>query len=77
MNVDAFRGAGLLGQKTTVRTRYGRLVLPCSLQEWFRQALHYPGIQLMPLTPRSLSSPPDCLTGSIVIRPKLFFLDNW
>lgn len=30
---------------------YGRLVLPCSLEEWFEQALNYPGIQLLELTP--------------------------
>lgn len=30
---------------------YGRLVLPCSLEEWFEQALNYPGVQLMGLTP--------------------------
>jgi len=28
-----------------------RLELPCSLQEWFDQALGYPGIRLMALTP--------------------------
>ncbi|MEW6666600.1 MAG: type II toxin-antitoxin system VapC family toxin [Thermodesulfobacteriota bacterium] len=31
---------------------YGRLDLPCSLDEWFEQAIAYPGIQLFPLTPR-------------------------
>lgn len=30
---------------------YGRLKLPCSLEEWMRQALSYPGIQLLELTP--------------------------
>ncbi|RMI12730.1 MAG: type II toxin-antitoxin system VapC family toxin [Calditrichaeota bacterium] len=30
---------------------YGRLELPCSLKEWFDQALSYPGIYLLPLTP--------------------------
>ncbi len=30
---------------------YGRLALPCSLGEWFEQALSYPGIHLLPLTP--------------------------
>jgi PIN domain nuclease of toxin-antitoxin system len=29
----------------------GRLELPCPLPEWFEQALSYPGIQLLPLTP--------------------------
>ena len=31
---------------------YGRLDLPCLLEEWFEQALAYPGIQLLPLTPK-------------------------
>jgi PIN domain nuclease of toxin-antitoxin system len=30
---------------------YGRLTLPCSLDEWFNQALTYPGIRLLELTP--------------------------
>jgi len=30
---------------------YGRLELPCSLEEWFEQALGYPGIRLLELTP--------------------------
>lgn len=30
---------------------YGRLELPCSLKEWFEQALSYPGILLLELTP--------------------------
>ncbi len=30
---------------------YGRLELPCPLAEWFEQALAYPGIRLLPLTP--------------------------
>jgi PIN domain nuclease of toxin-antitoxin system len=29
----------------------GRLELPCSLEEWFAQALNYPGIRLLELTP--------------------------
>ncbi|NJM61306.1 MAG: type II toxin-antitoxin system VapC family toxin [Oscillatoriales cyanobacterium RU_3_3] len=29
---------------------YGRLILPCSLEEWFATALAYPGIQLLDLT---------------------------
>jgi PIN domain nuclease of toxin-antitoxin system len=29
---------------------YDRLVLPCSLEEWFTTALAYPGIQLLDLT---------------------------
>jgi len=30
---------------------YGRLELPCSLEEWFEDALIYPGIRLLELTP--------------------------
>ncbi len=30
---------------------YGRLELPCTLETWFEQALSYPGIQLLALTP--------------------------
>jgi len=30
---------------------YGRLELPSSLEEWFEQALNYPGVQLLALTP--------------------------
>ena len=29
----------------------GRVVLSCSLEEWFEQALSYPGVQLIALTP--------------------------
>ena len=29
----------------------GRLTLPCGLQEWFDQALAYPGVTLLELTP--------------------------
>lgn len=29
----------------------GRLELPCALREWFAQALGYPGVQLLELTP--------------------------
>ncbi|HYG09849.1 MAG TPA: type II toxin-antitoxin system VapC family toxin [Pyrinomonadaceae bacterium] len=31
---------------------YGRLVLPCSVADWFDQALAYPGVRLLDLTPR-------------------------
>jgi PIN domain nuclease of toxin-antitoxin system len=31
---------------------YGRLVLPMPLEKWFLQALAYPGVQLLDLTPR-------------------------
>ncbi|MDQ1559085.1 MAG: hypothetical protein QOD32_2145 [Pyrinomonadaceae bacterium] len=31
---------------------YGRLDLPCSVEDWFDQALAYPGIKLLDLTPR-------------------------
>ena len=30
---------------------YERLKLPCQLEEWFDQALGYPGIRLLELTP--------------------------
>lgn len=30
---------------------YGRLELPYPLEEWFEQALNYPGVQLLALTP--------------------------
>jgi len=30
---------------------YDRLELPCPLEEWFEQALNYPGVYLFPLTP--------------------------
>ena len=30
---------------------YGRLELPVGLAEWFRLALEYPGVSLLPLTP--------------------------
>jgi PIN domain nuclease of toxin-antitoxin system len=30
---------------------YGRLGLPCPLREWFEQALGYPGVCLLALTP--------------------------
>lgn len=30
---------------------YGRLELPCPLTEWFEQALNYPGMRLLELTP--------------------------
>ncbi|MCP5048513.1 MAG: type II toxin-antitoxin system VapC family toxin [bacterium] len=30
---------------------YKRLELPLPLDQWFKQALHYPGIRLYPLTP--------------------------
>jgi PIN domain nuclease of toxin-antitoxin system len=29
----------------------GRLELSCPLEEWFEQALNYPGLRLLPLTP--------------------------
>ncbi|HJQ69477.1 MAG TPA: type II toxin-antitoxin system VapC family toxin [Blastocatellia bacterium] len=31
---------------------YNRLMLPCSITEWFEQSLAYPGIHLLNLTPR-------------------------
>jgi PIN domain nuclease of toxin-antitoxin system len=30
----------------------GRLVLPCPIADWFKNALAYPGITLLPLTPQ-------------------------
>ena len=30
---------------------YGRLELPSPLEDWFEQALNYPGVQLLALTP--------------------------
>jgi PIN domain nuclease of toxin-antitoxin system len=30
---------------------YNRLELPCPLQEWFNEALSYPGVRLIELTP--------------------------
>ncbi len=30
---------------------YGRLELPCAVPEWFEQALNYPGVRLLELTP--------------------------
>jgi PIN domain nuclease of toxin-antitoxin system len=30
----------------------GRLVLPCPIDEWFEQALSYPGVQILELTPK-------------------------
>jgi PIN domain nuclease of toxin-antitoxin system len=32
--------------------QYGRLELVCPLEEWMEQALAYPGVQLLELTPR-------------------------
>jgi len=31
---------------------YGRLTLPCPVAEWLDQALAYPGVRLLDLTPR-------------------------
>ena len=33
---------------------YGRLSLPCSLREWFEQALSYPAVFLCALTPQTV-----------------------
>ena len=30
---------------------YDRIELPCSLKEWFEQALSYPGVRILELTP--------------------------
>jgi PIN domain nuclease of toxin-antitoxin system len=32
--------------------QYGRLQLACPLEDWMEQALAYPGVQLLELTPR-------------------------
>ena len=32
-------------------SKYKRLELPVGLREWFREALNYPGIQLLDLSP--------------------------
>jgi PIN domain nuclease of toxin-antitoxin system len=37
--------------KVAKLVEYKRLVLPCVLQDCFEQALHYPGIRLISLTP--------------------------
>lgn len=31
---------------------HGRLVLPCAVEEWLATALAYPGVELLPLSPR-------------------------
>ena len=31
---------------------YGRLQLPCDVEQWLQQSLAYPGVQLLDLTPR-------------------------
>jgi PIN domain nuclease of toxin-antitoxin system len=31
---------------------YGRLQLPCDVEQWLQQGLAYPGVQLLDLTPR-------------------------
>ena len=41
---------------------YGRLDLPCPVQEWFEQALNYPGIRLLELTPQ-IAFESTCLPG--------------
>jgi PIN domain nuclease of toxin-antitoxin system len=30
---------------------YGRMELPCPIEEWFQKALSYPGVKLIDLTP--------------------------
>jgi PIN domain nuclease of toxin-antitoxin system len=41
---------------------YKHLVLPCSPTEWFRQALAYPGVRLLELTPE-IAVESTCLPG--------------
>jgi PIN domain nuclease of toxin-antitoxin system len=38
--------------EVTKLVQYGRLALACPLEEWMDQALAYPGVQLVELTPR-------------------------
>ena len=37
---------------------YGRLELPCSIEEWFEQALSYPGVKVLELSPE-IAKPPS------------------
>ena len=39
-----------------------RLELPCPVDEWFEQALNYPGIQILELTPK-IAVESTCLPG--------------
>lgn len=41
---------------------HGRLELPCTVPEWFEQALNYPGIRLLELTPE-IAFESTCLPG--------------
>jgi len=41
---------------------YGRLELPNPLEAWFDQALNYPGVHLLPLTPE-IAVESTCLPG--------------
>lgn len=41
---------------------YGRLDLPCPVPEWFEQALNYPGIRPLELTP-GIAFESTCLPG--------------
>jgi len=48
---------------------YGRLELPCSVSEWLRQALSYPGIQWLELTPEiAVESTQACRVGISKVR---------
>lgn len=50
-------GAGVIGVNAisvwemAKLVEYQRLVLPCPLHEWFAEALTYPGVRLIELTP--------------------------
>ena len=41
---------------------HGRLELPCPVPEWFEQALNYPGVRLLELTPE-IAFESTCLPG--------------
>lgn len=54
--LDASESAGLAVSaiscwEVAKLVEYNRLTLPCSVSEWLRQALAYPGIRLIELTP--------------------------
>lgn len=42
---------------------YGRLILPGPVDQWMQQALAYPGVQLLPLSPE-IAVESTCLPGS-------------
>ena len=48
---------------------YGRLELPCPLADWLDQALAYPGVTLLDLTPRIVMESTTLPASSIAILP--------